>query len=197
MKKTLVGLGIALGVTLIIMWIVRRSIVESVVFKHFKWAEFDSPSLMPDDAGKEVYEKNGKSYIKDSGEDNMSLEFVYMLDKARNILEKEWNKINPASKIVFSINSGYRTPHYNATLPGAATTSSHMSGLGADISYASYDKGQIEAIVKALSEVGFRRFGMYGTHLHVDIDDSKTTPTAWFTSPKYSKLDINPMDYIT
>ena len=94
-----------------------------------------------------------------SGDKFMDREFLYCLDEARDI-----------AGIQFKINSGYRTPDYNRKV-GGGTASSHLIGRAADIHCT--HTGKRLKIIEALSMVGFQRFGIAKTFIHVDNDDQK------------------------
>ena len=121
-------------------------------FKHFKWKEFDCQS--------------GKG----KGIDNMKMDFICMLDEAREI-----------AGIPFSITSGYRTPEYNQALReegyGASKNSSHMKGIAADISAS--DPTKRFKIIQALLKVGFNRIGIGDTFIHCDTDIQKNQNIIW------------------
>ena len=100
----------------------------------------------------------------------MSHEFVSKLDKAREI-----------AGIPFKINSGYRTREHNSHLIAngykASPNSSHMKGIAADIS--AKTSGQKYVILIALLAVGFNRFGIGDTYIHVDMDPDKPANMIW------------------
>lgn len=120
-----------------------------------------------------------------SGE-NMQCSTVGMLDEARHRLGRGMR-----------ITSGYRTPERNAAV-GGATQSSHLTGYAVDI-YAPTQEDKAD-LLRALFKVGFRRFGIMATAIHVDNDPDKaygvwsypnTQATDWarFGSlPKIEKL---------
>jgi len=121
-------------------------------FKHFKWKEFDC--------------KSGKG----KGIDNMKMNFICMLDDAREI-----------AGIPFKITSGYRTPAHNQALREegyrASKNSSHMKGIAADIS--AYDPITRFKILQSLLKVGFNRIGIAETFIHCDMDIEKTQNLIW------------------
>lgn len=94
-----------------------------------------------------------------SGEKYMDREFLDCLDEARDI-----------AGVQFKINSGYRTPAQNRKV-GGVSTSSHLIGRAADIHCT--HTGKRLKIIEALSMVGFQRFGIGKTFIHVDNDDQK------------------------
>jgi len=102
-----------------------------------------------------------------SGEKFMDREFLDCLDEARDI-----------AGVQFKINSGYRTPQHNRKV-GGGTASSHLIGRAADIHCT--HTGKRLKIIEALSMVGFRRFGIANTFIHVDNDDQKK-PAIWLYS---------------
>ena len=95
---------------------------------------------------------------------NMDQTFLRMLDEARGIAD-----------VAFIINSGYRSEEHNSAVGGSAN-SSHLRGYACDISC---KKGiDRERIVNALMQVGFRRFGIAESFIHVDNDPDKN-PSIW------------------
>lgn len=161
-----------------------RNFLTSNNYKYFDYSEFDTPAVQGVDNSGDIYEKNGKSYVKNSGLKNMDTTFLNMLDKSRDIVEKEYNSVNPNSKIVFRINSGYRSPAYNDWLDNNTTyqvakTSSHMGGLASDIDVSTYSTEQIKVILDSLVRSGFNRFGLGQNFIHVDNDTGKTQNISW------------------
>ena len=97
-------------------------------------------------------------------EDNMSKEFLFVLDEAREF-----------AGIPFIINSAYRSPEHPLSIKNP--NSSHIKGLAVDIK-ATDSKTRFK-IVKALIEVGFTRIGIADTFIHVDLDLDKTQNVIW------------------
>ena len=95
----------------------------------------------------------------------MDQEFLRKIDKAREI-----------ANIPFKINSGYRTQKHNLKV-GGVFASSHKKGLAADISTKGSDQKFI--ILDALMKVGFTRFGIGSTFIHVDQDTEKSQNVIW------------------
>lgn len=122
-----------------------------VTLRHFNIDEFDSPD------------------VPGSGS-NMQVDFLVMLDEGRE-----------RAGIVFKVSrgGGYRTDWYNASLyiKGSVKNSSHKRGYAADISARTLEE-KIR-IIRALRSVGFRRFGIYKTFIHVDSDPNKGQDLAW------------------
>ena len=97
-------------------------------------------------------------------ETNMSKEFLFVLDEAREL-----------ARIPFIINSAYRSPEHPLSIKNPS--SSHIKGLAVDIK-ATDSKTRFK-IVKALIEVGFTRIGIADTFIHVDLDLDKTQNVIW------------------
>ena len=97
-------------------------------------------------------------------ETNMSKEFLFVLDEAREI-----------AGIPFIINSAYRSPEHPLSIKNPS--SSHFKGLAVDIK-ATDSKTRFK-IVKALIQVGFTRIGIADTFIHVDLDLDKTQKVIW------------------
>lgn len=97
-------------------------------------------------------------------ETNMSKEFLFVLDEAREV-----------SGIPFIINSAYRSPEHPLSIKNPS--SSHIKGLAVDIK-ATDSKTRFK-IVQALMTVGFTRIGIADTFIHVDLDLDKTQNVIW------------------
>jgi len=97
-------------------------------------------------------------------ETNMSKEFLFVLDEAREI-----------AGIPFVINSAYRSPEHPLSIKNPS--SSHIKGLAVDIK--ATDSNTRFKIVKALVTVGFNRIGIADTFIHVDLDLDKTQNVIW------------------
>ena len=97
-------------------------------------------------------------------ETNMSKEFLFVLDEAREI-----------AGIPFVINSAYRSPEHPLSIKNPS--SSHIKGLAVDIK--ATDSNTRFKIVKALMTVGFTRIGVADTFIHVDLDLDKTQNVIW------------------
>ena len=95
----------------------------------------------------------------------MSEEILHMLDAVR----KEYGK-------PMKINSGYRTEARNKKI-GGVKNSSHLRGLAADISCKN-SKDRF-ALVNLLLKAGFKRIGIAGSFIHVDIDKTKSQNLIW------------------
>jgi len=96
---------------------------------------------------------------------NMNEELLHMLDAARKIYGRSMR-----------ITSGFRTESHNKKV-GGVKSSSHLKGLAADIA-CSESRYRFE-MIKALLEVGFKRIGVSGTFIHVDIDKNKSQNVIW------------------
>jgi hypothetical protein len=76
------------------------------------------------------------------------------------------------------INSGYRTPQYNATIPGAAPSSQHLFANGADIVVEGMQPMAVYRIIEQLMDTGQITpggLGIYNGHVHYDQRGNKTT----------------------
>lgn len=73
------------------------------------------------------------------------------------------------------VNSGYRCPAYNATIPNSAKKSQHIEGKAADLSPMN---GDIYGLRRAVARVAARRkiggIGWYKTFVHVDVRDGRS-----------------------
>jgi len=77
------------------------------------------------------------------------------------------------------INSGVRCHKHNTTI-GGRPGSSHLKGLAADIAiFGSQERG---LLVRLSYEVGFRRRGVYGLFVHLDVDEDKAQDVLWVKS---------------
>jgi len=123
-----------------------------MTLKYFTRSEFASPDL------------------KDSG-DKMSNEFLEMLDEARGVATEVSGKDFP-----FKINSGYRTIEHNKKV-GGIENSPHTKGLAADISVT--DSRSRYIVLNSLLLVGFTRFGISDTFIHVDLDTERKQNIIW------------------
>lgn len=78
-----------------------------------------------------------------------------------------------------SINSGYRSPEYNASIPNSASNSQHIYGRAADIIIKGKTPAQVkEAIDTLIAEGKMKNGGLseYNTFVHYDI---RETPARW------------------
>jgi len=110
------------------------------------------------------YEEFASPDVPHSGE-YMDADFLEMLDHARHI-----------AGIPFKINSGYRTIEHNEAV-GGKQNSSHIVGKAVDIAIQGSRERWI--ILDALIQVGFNRFGLADTFIHVDSDDYKDADVIW------------------
>lgn len=92
-------------------------------------------------------------------------ELVHMLDYARH-----------EADLPFIITSGIRTKQRNAEV-GGVDGSAHLTGRAVDIQCRT---GRARFLfVRALMDAGFRRIGIYDTHIHVDTDPNKPKDVIW------------------
>lgn len=130
-------------------------------FKYFNYSEFDSPDL------------------PGSGKKFMSKKFIETLDKIREEVG-----------VPFIINSGYRTPEYNARPDvGGVPNSAHIRGRAADIRTPSGYKQK--EIAKAAVKHGITRIGFGTNFIHLDNDTTLKHPTTWGYGGKKPKYTYN------
>ena len=110
------------------------------------------------------YEEFASPDVPHSG-NYMDDDFLTMLDNAREL-----------AGIPFKINSGYRTIEHNDKV-GGKQNSSHIVGKAVDISIRNSRERWI--ILDALMQVGFNRFGLANTFIHVDSDQEKSQNVIW------------------
>jgi zinc D-Ala-D-Ala carboxypeptidase len=92
--------------------------------------------------------------------------FLNMIDGARTI-----------AAIPFIVNSGYRCVKHNAELPKSSPTSSHLIGVAVDLRCELSSERFI--ILYALLDAGFKRIGIGGSFIHVDLDLMKPQNLIW------------------
>lgn len=185
MKKKLIIVLVILAV--IVLYLLYKKgklgrVAKSGIMDYHVISEFDTPAHSSELGKVDTYFKNGKEYVKDSGKRNMDSQFLAMLDNARGEIERGWNKLNPSDRIIFRINSGYRSQVYNDSLKGSVPNSAHVLGKAVDIAWGGYSRAQKEEILAELYKQGFRRFGVANTFLHVDNADMSSghpTPSVW------------------
>ena len=78
--------------------------------------------------------------------------------------------------IPFKINSGLRTHERNEAV-GGNPNSSHVAGFAVDISAPT--SSQKYLILQGLFFAGFRRIGVYESHIHADVDPDKPQGVVW------------------
>ncbi len=82
-------------------------------------------------------------------------------------------ELNEALGQEFYVTSGYRSHEHNAKV-GGVKNSSHTTGKALDIAH----YGMVKQIVSFLKNKGVKRIGIYKTHIHFDLDDTKN-PAIW------------------
>lgn len=100
---------------------------------------------------------------QETGENRMSEEFLYRLDKLRHICG-----------FPFIVTSGYRSPNHSIEAAKAAP-GTHAQGIAADIAIPSGDKRYI--LIREAMAMGFTGIGVAKTFIHLDI--RKTAPVVW------------------
>ena len=90
-------------------------------------------------------------------------------------IEENMDKNFLDALVPFIINSAYRSPGHPLSIKNP--TSSHIKGLAVDIRIRSSRERFI--ILDALITVGFTRFGIADTFIHVDLDLDKAQGVIW------------------
>lgn len=101
--------------------------------------------------------------------------------QAGNMGEEGWIRVSPTARVYLmrvqarfgrqlQVNSGYRSPEYNARLSGAARRSKHMDGTALDIAWTGMTIQNREEFINIAFEEGFLGIGRYGTRfVHIDL----------------------------
>ena len=111
-------------------------------FKYFKYSDFD---------------------CQETGENEMSVEFIHRLDELRE-----------ACEFPFYITSGFRSPNHSIE-KRKQNPGTHAQGIAADIAVSG--GAQRRAVVEKALEMGFKGVGVAKGFVHVDIRE--TTPVLW------------------
>ena len=109
-----------------------------------------------------------------------------------SILKREgWDRVDPRAKVQLMrlqarlgkqliLNSGYRSPEYNAALSrktsGVAKNSYHMKGEACDITWNNFRGSSVtekRRFIQLAKEEGFSGFGGYDGFIHIDIGPSR------------------------
>lgn len=88
------------------------------------------------------------------------------------LLAKELQVLRDFVGKKITINSGYRSKAYNATLKGASPKSQHLLGKAADITIAGMSPKQVAETIEKLIQQGKMKqggIGIYKTFTHYDI----------------------------
>ena len=75
------------------------------------------------------------------------------------------------------LNSGYRSPYYNAIIkPPGAKASQHLKGTACDLKWDGFNPrgNDLREFVKLAQSVGFKGFGYYNSFLHCDIGPARS-----------------------
>lgn len=95
--------------------------------------------------------------------------------------EEGWIRVSPTARVYLmrvqarfgrqlQVNSGYRSPEYNARQPGSARRSKHMDGTALDITWTGMTIQNREEFINIAFEEGFLGIGRYGTRfVHIDL----------------------------
>ena len=111
----------------------------------------------------------GACQSKGNTGENMDIDFLIKLDKARDL-----------AGVPFKINSGYRCPEHNKNVGGIKTSShTNIPCNAADIS--TKDSVTRFKVLQALLEVGFVRIGIGESFIHCDTDTENKSPEVCWT----------------
>ena len=100
------------------------------------------------------------------GSDIPNTALLNIVELARNL-----EVLRTAINKPITINSGYRSPKYNAKLPGAVKDSQHLRGTAADIKVAGMTPKEVALVIEGLIESGKMKeggVGVYPTFTHYD-----------------------------
>ena len=129
--------------------------VDNMTLKYFTKKEFDCNC--------------SSCKTKGNTGENMDIDFLVKLDKARDIVG-----------VSFRINSGYRCPEHNKNVGGIKTSShTNIPCNAADIS--TKDSVTRFKVLQALLEVGFVRIGIGESFIHCDTDTENKSPEVCWT----------------
>lgn len=111
------------------------------------------------------FRMNKPNFFTEKEVDGLDQELIAKLDWARG-----------RSGVPFIITSGKRTPEENERTMGV-DGSAHIKGLAVDLRVS--DSNARFKMVNALLLAGFRRIGIYDSHLHCDVDMSLPLDVMW------------------
>jgi len=172
-----------------------KKIIEKLNLKYFDYKEFDSKAIQGKDPSNTIYSRNNAQYVKDSGIKNMDNDFVLKLDKARDLIHKDYNSDkSEGNKIKFYIKEGYHTAHKNEDYMTGTNVlpidKSHTIGKTVKLDVARFDNEQIKIILRALLDAGFERFGLGADFIHVDVLNKESEYWTYGSTP----ININPFN---
>jgi|SRR6478735_6307398 len=93
----------------------------------------------------------------DTNTAKMNAEFIYKLQKLRNIV---------GVPFLIAPGGGFRTPEYNARVGGAGS-SKHLDGIAVDVDHTRWNGAIRFQFISAACALGFS-VGIYPKHFHVD-----------------------------
>lgn len=100
---------------------------------------------------------------QETGENNISEEFIHRLDELRE-----------ACGFSFTVTSGYRSPNHSIE-KRKSKAGTHAQGIAADIRVSG--GGQRRIIIEEALKLGFNGIGVAKSFVHVDIRE--TAPVIW------------------
>ena len=105
------------------------------------------------------------------GSDIPNTALLNIVELARNL-----EVLRTAINKPITITSGYRSPKYNAKLPGAVKDSQHLRGTAADIKVPGMTPKEVALVIEGLIQSGKMKeggIGVYPTFTHYDIKNRK------------------------
>jgi hypothetical protein len=98
--------------------------------------------------------------------------------------EEGWTRVDVRARVLLmrvqnrfgrklQVNSGYRSPSYNARI-GGARNSYHSQGKALDITWAGFNSENRNEFIRISREEGFKGIGTYGSFVHVDIGPERS-----------------------
>lgn len=103
--------------------------------------------------------------------------------------KKLLNQISSQLGKPFYINSGYRTPEYNAKVSDTGTTGPHTEGTAADISTAGWSDKEKADLINLASAYGIKGIGIYKNFIH--LDTSKYGVRTWGLTPSWATTALS------
>ena len=104
--------------------------------------------------------------------------FVSPITTATNdLLPETYLALKTAERLyenMIFVTSAYRTPEHNLKV-GGSPKSYHLSGEAVDVRMPN-SPAQLAKLVWAMSQAGFKGFGLYSDHVHFDM---RSKPTFW------------------
>ena len=116
-------------------------------------------------------EGNWIKVLKEDGWNKMGLDFRVMVMRLQAKLKLDGIIDGP-----LTLNSGWRSQQYNASLKNSAKNSMHLPGLAADVKWSGFSSrsAEIGDFVRVARGLGFNGIGYYKTFMHVDLGEVRS-----------------------